>query len=88
MAYQIEYDSNQITVIRRNAKKEILFWSLLVVMLVVGTICVHFCGAFLQMLILGDKNVTQAAAEQLVTDLKSGVQIQDAVQTFYSELIS
>lgn len=30
MAYQIEYGSNQITVIRRNAKKEILFWSLLV----------------------------------------------------------
>lgn len=86
MAYQIEYDSNQVTVIKRDTKKEILFWMLLVVMLVAGTICVHFCGAFVQMVTLGGKNALQAS-EQLVTDLKSGTQIQDAVQTFYGSLV-
>lgn len=86
MAYQIEYDNNKITVIERNSKKEMLFWMLVIVILVFGTICVHYCGAFLQMMILGDKSVAQAA-EQLVADLKSGTQIQDAVQTFYGSLV-
>lgn len=86
MAYQIEYDKNRVITIRKDFKKELLYGLLLVFTLVTGMIVTHFGGAFLQKIILGDKQQTHVATEQLVVDIQSGIPIQDAVQTFYAEL--
>lgn len=86
MAYHIEYNNEQIITIRRNSKKEQLYGLLLVLILVTGSIIAHCSGTIVQKILLGNKQQTHTATEQLVIDIQSGIPIWDAVETFCSEL--
>lgn len=86
MAYQIEYDMKTVKIIKKNTKKEVLSGLVLVLTLVLGSIGAHFGGTLLQTLFLGETETAQAA-EQLIDDIRSGVEVRDAVQTFCAELI-
>lgn len=86
MGYQIEYAMDKVHVVRKNAKSELLTGIIFVVMLVIGTVGVQLCSIFIQKLFFEHGGHVMAATEQLVEDLRSDVEVIDAVQAFYTEL--
>ena len=85
MAYEMEYLLNSIKYTPIKPGRTIKASIFLTVALLTGMIFVHFVGTTTEVFLFGGENVP-AAAEQLVTDLSSGIELDEAVQAFCAEL--
>ncbi len=90
MGYRIEYDGStaQKTIIRISKGKKRLMLTILAAVLTLGAVAFPRSRGILRDLLLpGDEEVTTAALEGLVEDLKEGEPFGDAVETFCREII-
>jgi hypothetical protein len=86
MAYVMEYhlqDIQKSTVKKLKHQKK--YWP--VIWLIIGVLALNSGRAIIQMYTEGEQHVVQQAAEQMVEDIKNGVDFQNAVSTFCSEIV-
>ena len=89
MGYRIEYEKMG-RIPQQNKKKWTgVFVAVLVMLLVIGAIAVKSVGLewVQEVLIPGDPDVTAAAMEGMVENLRSGVGIAEAFKAFCQEII-
>lgn len=87
MAYQLEYEMQNIRITKRSFKKEAMAVLIGVVVLSVIVMGAYFGGAACFAVLTESGQNTLEAAEHLVDDLKTGVPLQEAVQVFCEEII-
>ena len=85
MAYQLEYEFRDIkkNSIKRNKQVNILLAALV---LAIGVTAVQFGGVSLEMILLGKHKEVQAASAQMVTHLREGMALDEAVAVFCDEI--
>lgn len=85
MAYQLEYEFRDIkkNSIKRNKQINILLAALV---LAIGVSAVQFGGVSLEMILLGKHKAVQAASAQMVTHLREGMALDEAVAVFCDEI--
>lgn len=85
MAYQLEYEFRDIkkNSIKRNKQINILLAALV---LAIGVSAVQFGGVSLEMILLGKHKEVQAASAQMVTHLREGMALDEAVAVFCDEI--
>ena len=87
MSYQIEYNMDSINFAKKDIKNSFLLNLALATALVAASVGIYFCNHWLFMSLQNNRNDIVAASEQLVEEIRSGVNIPDAINTFCSELI-
>ena len=85
MAYEIEYQFDSIKYTPIKPGRTIKATILLTIALLTGIVLVYFMGTVSEIFLFGGEKVP-AAAEQLVEDLSSGIELDEAVQAFCAEL--
>ena len=91
MAYRIDYDKTGTRKRIEPAKSRIAVYTaafFLLFLLLVNLFWPDGTGFLRQSLIPGDPDVTAAAVDSLIDDLKDGQQVSDAITAFCRELIS
>lgn len=86
MGYSLSYDLQSIKVKKKKEKGNMLRYAVMTAALILCTVAMHFGGTVLQTIILGEREDTKAAAEQMVADIKDGTSLNKAIQTFCAEL--
>lgn len=86
MGYLLEYDLQSIKIKKNKENRNILRYAAMTVMLILCTVALHLGGTVFQTIILGQRKDAKAAAEQMVVNIKDGIPLNDAIQTFCAEL--
>ena len=86
MGYRIEYNLQSITVKQTSGRKLNYRNLLLVIGLVLGGICLHFGCAMLENWIFGQGSSAVYAADVMVSQIKEGATLPEAVQVFCNEV--
>ena len=86
MGYAFEYDLQTIKIINHKLKSDWFRYVAMTIVLIMCTLAMHFSGSLFQTILLGNRENVKTAAEQMVTHIRDGSSLEDAVQTFYSEL--
>lgn len=86
MGYLLEYDLQSIKIKKNKEKRNILRYAAMTVMLILCTVALHLGGTAFQTIFLGHREEAKAAAEQMVVNIKDGIPLNDAIQTFCAEL--
>lgn len=85
MGYALKYDLQSIQ-IKKKIKKQKAGYLAMTFLLIICTVAMCFGGSIFQTIILGQRATAKAAAEQMVTDIRDGVSLTEAVQAFCTEL--
>lgn len=86
MGYRIEYNMQSITVKQTSGRKLDYRQLLLILGLVFGSICLHFGSAMLENWIFGRGSSAVSAADVMVSKIKEGATLPEAVQVFCHEV--
>jgi len=87
MGYALQYDLQLIKVKKKHNERSTKFqYAAVTVGLILCVIALHFGGTVFQTVILGEGDATKAAAERMVSDIKEGASLNEAIQTFCAEL--
>ena len=86
MGYALQYDLQTIKVTKTKKKNEYLRYMAMTVVLMLCTLAMYLGGTVFQTIMLGDRNTLKTAAEQMVTDVRGGTPLGEAVEAFYAEL--
>lgn len=86
MGYRIEYNMQSITVKQTSGKKLNYRKLLLIIGLVLSGICLHFGCALLENWIFGRGSSAVSAADVMVSKIKEGATLPEAVQVFCYEV--
>ena len=86
MSYVMRYDGNHIQM-EENKPKFSLRKSVTAILGVVFLLlCMHLASGGLCMLFAGQQGITHSAAEHMVENIREGMPVSDAVQTFCAEI--
>lgn len=86
MGYALQYDLQTIKVTKNKKNYAILRYLAMTFVLLLCTVAMYLGGTVFQTIILGDRIALKTAAEQMVTDVRGGTPLGDAVEAFYTEL--
>ena len=86
MGYRIEYNMQSITVKQTTGRKLDCRKLLPVIGLVLGGICLHFGFAILESWMFEQGSSAVSAADVMVSQIKEGATLPEAVQVFYYEV--
>ena len=86
MGYKMEYNLKSIKFIKSDKRKEFFCHVLLVLAITFGAGLLHFSSAVLETVMLGKGQTASKAAEEMVTNLKDGFSLSDALEVFCQEV--
>ena len=86
MGYRIEYNMQSITVKHTSGRKQNYRKLLLIIGLVLGGICLHFGCVMLENWIFGQGSSAVSAADVMVSKIKEGATLPEAVHVFCNEV--
>lgn len=82
MSYQLEYNLESLKIINNPKNRKYIKFYFILTALVIGTITAHFLGVAFENFMITPSHSAQAAANELAENLRDGVSVQDAFQTF------
>lgn len=86
MGYQLTYELQNIKTIKNPAKKRWYRYLLMIIVVVIGTIVLHFGSVTLETVFIGQGHTAKEAVEQMVENIREGTSLSEAVQAFCLEL--
>ncbi len=86
MGYQIEYHMQTMKIIKTGGRKTIFQMIGFFCLLFIGLIVLHFGGAFLESILLGQGHEVSAAAEQMAQEIENGASFREAIEVFCYEV--